>query len=236
LKTLPLIRQYLILATLVVIAGEAAAQDDSRNEFWPEISAYYKLTPTYRLFASYAPAFSHDSYAEGDLGAALEVGLFPIFRSELAKRYDEDRLRFLRLRIGARYAASLPASEESSTEWRGIIQITGRATLPWNILGSLRNLLELRWLDEGFSGRYRIRLGFEKDVQIVSGYAITPFASAEAFYDSRFDIWNRLRYKLGIAFPISRVLSVATYYARQENRRSAIAHVNVFGLAVAMFF
>ena len=232
-----LLQVCVVPAAVLLMAGAAAAQEDTRSEFWPELSVYSRLAPTYRLFFNYAPAVSPtDNHAEGALGAALEVGLFPILRSEQAKRFDEDRLRFLRLRVGLRYAASLPASEESSTEWRGILQLTGRARLPWQVLGSLRNLLELRWLDAGLSLRYRLRLGFEKDVQVLSDYALTPFLSAEAFYDARFDVWNRVRYRLGVAFPVTRGVSIKAYYARQEELRSQPTHINAFGLGVALFF
>ena len=59
---------------------------------------------------------------------------------------------------------------------------------------------------------------------------------AEFFYDSRYDAWNRQRYFVGIEWPLVRRSILDTYYCRQNDSRSSIAHVDAFGLALNLFF
>jgi hypothetical protein len=59
---------------------------------------------------------------------------------------------------------------------------------------------------------------------------------AELFYDSRYDEWNRKRYFVGIEWPIGRTSVLDSYYYRQDDSRSSIAHVNAVGLALNLYF
>lgn len=212
-------------------------QDQTRNEFWPEVDAYYRLNATYRLFFLVSPSISReDNYGEVQMAGHVEVGVFPIFRSQWAETYDVDRFRFLRLRVGAGYSSSLPSSDNTSKEWRGIVELTGRAGLPFEVLGALRNRFDLRWLDEGYSTRYRARLTLERETEILPNFSIVPYASAEFFYDSRFAAWNKALYQFGITFPVIRLLALEAYYARVEDWRSQPAHVNALGLVGILYF
>jgi hypothetical protein len=121
-------------------------------------------------------------------------------------------------------------------EWRGIVELTGRASLPLDILGALRNRFDLRWLDDGYSTRYRIRLSLEKEMDVIPGWTIVPYVSAEPFYDSRFAAWSRVQYKAGITFPVIALLAIEGYYLRQDDWRSQPAHINAFGLVAILYF
>jgi hypothetical protein len=232
-------RLKIVQTAIVLLATSfttSFGQDETRNEFWPEVDAYYRLDASYRLFFLVAPAFSREhNYAEGQVGAHIEMGLLPIFRSRWREMHDIDRFRFLRFRVGVRYGSSLPSSETSSEEWRGIAEITCRASIPLDILASLRNRVDFRWLDGTYSTRYRARLTLERDTEIFSTYTLIPYASCEVFYDSRLMSWNRVRYQLGVTFPVVRMLALEAYYLRQEDWGSQPAHVNAFGF-MALFY
>ncbi len=233
----PLLRKVRSIVTLLVMSSPLLAQDDTRNEFWPEIDLYYRLNPTYRLFFLVAPSFSRkDNYSEGQAGAHIEMGILPIFRGRESATHDIDRFRFLRFRTGIRYAWSLPSSESSSEEVRGVVEFTPRAYLPFHILASLRNRLDLRWIEGDFSTRYRARLTLERDTEIASGYSIVPYTSAEIFHDSRFKDWSRVRYQFGVTFPVVQSLALEAYYLRQEDWYAQPAHVNAYGLMAILYF
>jgi hypothetical protein len=51
-----------------------------------------------------------------------------------------------------------------------------------------RNRLDLRWVDGNFSWRCRNRLTLERHFKMGGNRALTPYASGELFYDSRFDV------------------------------------------------
>ena len=46
----------------------------------------------------------------------------------------------------------------------------------------------------------------------------------------------RRRYFAGIEWPIGKTPILDTYYARTNDSRSSVAHVNAFGLAFNLFF
>ncbi len=225
------------LSTLPFFPSDARAQDQTRNEVWPEINAFYRFDAKYRLFLLFAPSFSEDdNYAESQVGAHIEMGILPIFRKQLSATHDIDRYRFLHFRVGIRHSWSLQSSEALSEEWRGVVEATGRASLPFDALASLRTRFDLRWVEGNYSTRYRTRLKFEKDTEIVSGYSIIPFASGEIFYDTRYKSWSRVQYQVGITFPIIRMLAFEAYYSRQNNWFSQPARVNAVGLVAVLYF
>ena len=116
------------------------------------------------------------------------------------------------------------------------MELTGRVGLPFEILGALRNRFDLRWLDEGYSTRYRTRVTLERETEMIPGYSIVPYTSVEMFYDSRFKTWSRVRYQLGVTFPIIRLFALEAYYLRQSDWFSQPARVNAFGLVAILYF
>jgi len=226
-----------VVLSLIFLPSNLKTQDQTRNEFWPEIDVYYRLDPTYRLFFLLAPSFSReDNYSEGNAGAHIEMGVFPILRQHAAGTYDIDRFRFVRFRTGIRYAWSLPTSESTSEEVRGVVEVTPRYSLPFEILTSFRNRLDLRWIEGVFSMRYRARLTLERDTEIFPGYSIIPYVSGEVFHDSRFKSWSRVRYQFGVTFPIVHMLALEAYYLRQSDWFSQPARVNALGLVAILYF
>ena len=230
------LRSFVVAFLLLTFPTGLSAQDEARNEFWPELNVFYRLDASYRLFFFVAPAFSDNNFTEGQVGAHIEMGLFPILRTSWKETYDVDRFRFVRFRAGIQRATNQPLSENPSKEWRGVAELTPRWSLPFDILSAFRNRLELRWLDDDYSTRYRGRLTLERDTEIFWEYTIVPYASVEMFYDWRFDVWNRVRYQLGFTFPIIRLLALETYYLHQNDWRSQPARLNAFGLVGILYF
>jgi hypothetical protein len=110
-----------------------------------------------------------------------------------------------------------------------------------------RNRQDFRFVNGDFSFRYRNRVTLEREFQL-SKRTITPYGSAEIFYDSRFDTWNRNRLTLGIQITLRRGLPLITlidprrqlkldlFYTRQNDSRSQPHHINAAGVTLSVYF
>ncbi len=230
-------------AALACAAHPARAAE--RNEFWPELDVYVPLGERARLFAAVAATRAEETqttgqvtqYQDATAGVHLDVTLVPILRKELA-RADWQRNRYLWMRIGYRYGRSIGDAEQDDRfrERRGIFEVTGR-TLP--LAGGLELVGRLRWdardVNDLHSSRYRVRVTVERSLNI-GGRAVVPFANAEAFYDTRFDAWNRQRYQAGAEIGLDRQWRIEPSLVRQNDSRSQPGRVNALAVALKYFF
>jgi Protein of unknown function (DUF2490) len=201
---------------LICLSGNAIAQDgpETRDEFWPEVDLFINLNPDWRLFflASMSQERETNIDNEGQVGAHVDY----FFN------------KYLVFRTGYRYGFSLQ-EDEPFQEQRIIFEQTVRVPLPWKILLTDRNRQDLRWVDGSFSVRYRNRLMLARDFSI-SNYMLTGYGSAEVYYDSRFDTFNRSRFTFGVALAMSKHIGLDISYVRQNDSRSTPNHVNAIGM------
>ena len=232
-------------AGVALACAALPARADTRNEFWPELDLYVPLGERTRLFAAVAATRAEETQTTGQAtqyqdvaaGVHLDVTLVPILRKDLAQA-DWQRNRYLWMRVGYRYGRSIGDAERDDRfrEQRGIFEITGR-TRP--LMGDLEFIGRLRWdardVNDRHSDRYRVRLAVEKSLR-AGGRALVPFANAEAFYDTRFDAWNRQRYQAGAEVELDRHWRVEPSLVRQNDSRSQPARVNALAVAFKYFF
>lgn len=214
-------------------AAAQEADDETQNEFWPEVNVYVNLNPKWRLFflANVSKNRDTQSNLEGQVGAHADYVV-------------NDKLS---LRAGYRYGSSL-TGDDPRVEHRVLFEQTVRAPLPGRILLSDRNREDLRVVNGDFSARYRNRATLEREFA-VRGYKFTPYAAAEVFYDTRFGVFNRNRLTAGVQLPLGKglspfrehqalmprkSLSLDLYFARQNDSRSKPSRVNAVG-AVLVF-
>jgi hypothetical protein len=150
------------------------------------------------------------------------------------------------LRAGYRYSFA-PGDEDPFKEHRIVTEQTFRQDLPLAMLLSDRNRQDWRFVNGDFSFRYRNRVRLEREFR-VSGRSMTPYGSAEAFYDTRFEVWNRNRLTVGAefqlkrGFPLLRELTprkqviLDLYYTKQNDSRSQPHHVHAVGVALSLHF
>jgi len=225
----------LCLLSLWALSIPAAGQSAS-GEFWPEIGIYVQQGPAIRIefvdSASSSPT-THDWL--GNFTVYVETALKPVFRRELRDRADVYRNRYLTFRAGYRYRTSLTPGA-SVSENRGIVEVTPRYRLPWQLVVSDRNRGEFRFIKgQAFSTRYRNRLQLERDIKYGT-FVFTPYAYDEIFYDTRYGQWTPNRYAFGVQLPIGPHVVLQPYYLRQDGNRSNPPHVNVFGLTFNLFY
>jgi Protein of unknown function (DUF2490) len=222
------------LVLVVAFSSSARAQQDSETvkQFWPEVDVYVPLNEKFRLFflATTTKAQETRDNIEGQVGAHVDYQLN----------------RKVTLRTGYRYGFSLGGSDPFK-EHRIVFEQTVRQPLPLEVLLSDRNREDLRWVNGEFSARYRNRVTLEREFKILNR-AITPYGSAEVFYDSRFDTWNRNRLVVGVQFALKRGVPLISlvhpqrqlvldiYLTRQNDSRSQPSRVRALGIAFNIYF
>jgi len=222
-----------VVAFTVAFSSSVRAQEaETSSQFWPEVDVYVSLNEKFRLFflATTTKLEETRGNTEGWVGAHLDYHV----RKNVS------------LRTGYRYGFSLGGSDPFK-EHRIILEQTVRQPLPLEILLSDRNREDLRWVNGEFSARYRNRVTLEREFKVLSR-SVTPYGSVEAFYDSRFDTWNRNRIMAGVQLTLKRgaplislihpkkqfVLDV--YVTRQNDSRSQPGRVKALGMAFNIYY
>jgi hypothetical protein len=222
---------------LTAVLPQTAPAQTTTTEFWPELGAYVRLSSATRLYFLAAPVVSRDdrTLSESQLGAHVEVGVAPIGRAKIRNLHDPDRMKYLRFRVGYRQSWTHDEAGASLSERRVIAELTARALLPGDLLLMLRNRGDFRWLEGAYSWRYRPRLLVERETDL-GPVSVVPYASAEEFWDSRYDAWSRARYQIGLAVPVTRWLAPEVYYALQTDWQPTRKDVHAVGLVTTLYF
>ncbi len=222
-----------LLLALGALPSPARAGDRVR-EFVPEVNAFVKLSDQTRLFllGDITQNLTTDR-TEGEVGAHLDFTLKPVLRPRLTEA-DWVRDRYLWARVGYVVLTSPDKRGTGPEERRGILEITGRMPLPNDIWLVNRARVDLRGIQGESSQRYRLRFGIEREFT-VSGVAVVPYGQAEAFYDTRYDTWNRQLYQFGAEVALTKRWRIEPYYARQNDSRSSIERVDRLGFVLKYF-
>jgi len=229
----------LFLLVFVIGTQPAKAQQSvTRNEFWPEIDVYINVKPKVRL---YLLGTISKSVEDGEIRKAQG------FEAQIGAHVDYIPNDHVILRAGYRFGTSVGDADEPYKEHRVLTEQTLRKLLPGELLLSDRNREDFRFVNGDFSFRYRNRVSIEREVDLFRGRTITPYASAEIFYDTRTSAWNRNRFAVGfqqslrrgplrkILLPKRQVI-LDLYFMRQNDSRSETQHVNAIGAALAFYF
>lgn len=230
-------RCHRILLTVVVFAAlfEPARAEDHQDEFVPELNVFIKLSNQIRLFllGDVTQGLS-PSVTDGELGAHLDFTLKPILRREL-RHGDWERSRYLWVRAGYVVSGDLDDRDDGSTTHMILLETTTRLELPGQVWLVNRARVDFRETDGESSQRYRLRLGIEREFT-VCGVVMVPYAQAEIFHDTRFDVWNRQLYQAGVEIELTKHWRIEPYIARQNDSRSASGNANRIGLVLKTYF
>jgi hypothetical protein len=196
------------------------------------------MASTTRLFLQVAP--QRERYASDfdkeQFGIYIETAVLKFgLRHQVNATYDQDRMRYLRIRVGYRETFSVSNGEDNLTEQRIVGQITARLLGPKKVVFALRNEMDWRWIEDVYSWRYRIRLEADRDFRMHK-VKLSPYANAEAFYDSRYDAWSQTRYELGLAVPATSWLVPKIYYAVQLTDQPTDSRINALGIMAIFYF
>ena len=237
-KALVLISGLCLLLVAVSSPTTRAQETTTPKEFWPEVDVYIELKPKVRLNLL------------GTVSKSLEDGEFrkgQAYEAQIGAHVDYIPNEHIILRTGYRFGSSVGSASEPFKEHRLLTEQTLRTLLPGGLLLSDRNREDFRFVDGDFSFRYRNRVTVERGFHLFRERSITPYVSGELFYDTRYNIWNRNRYAVGVQSSLrpgavlkmllpKRQIILDLYYMRQNDSRSDRPHVNAVGAALSFYF
>lgn len=228
----------LLLLVLIGPPATRAQQPTTSTQFWPEIDVYINVKPKLRLFLL---GTISKSVEDGELRNAQA------FEAQFGVHVDYIPNKHVILRTGYRYGSSLGDSDSPYTEHRLLTEQTLRKMLPGDLLLSDRNREDFRFVSGDFSFRYRNRVTIEREFHLFRKRTVTPYASGEIFYDTRYRAWNRNRLAVGVQTSLrrgavlkmllpKRQIMLDLYFMRQNDSRSSPQHVNALGASLAFYF
>lgn len=225
---------WILVATLVLVTLFSTPALGQTKEFWPELDVYVKINPTVRLYFSAAGTRENGERTDPDFSASIDFHVKPLvsLKNKRDDQRDESKAKLVLLRAGFHY---LP-SRQGSTEYRIALDATPRVPLKAGVVATLRNRMELRFIESDFSWRFRSRPAIEKSFTIGS-YEITPYARAEFYYDSKYSKWSRTALTGGCVFPIRKRSEIEAYYEHQNRtEKSPNRQVNAIGIQLNLYF
>ncbi len=208
----------LAIALALAIAGAASGAE---TQFWPEADLFVPIDDRTKLFFLVSRTQNVDFEAtEGQVGVHV----------------DRKFSSHLRGRLGYRYVHSIGDEDPEVTENRVVLELSPRTGAPAGTTLIWRNRVDLRWINGSDSWRYRPRIRLEREFKTHWPRALAPYASAEAFYDSRSESWARWRSLLGIEATLSDRVVLDPYYAFQNETNSSSSDVDAFGFVFNLTF
>lgn len=214
-----------LLLCLLWGAATASAQstDDARSDtqLWPDVSLAIRLREKVRLNLQTTVREGRDitTAVNEQFGIGLAVSLNKYIT--VAHMY-----RLIR-------SHPFPGSRQLESRWG--TDLTIRVPLRGGFVVSDRNRHEFRNIAGTWSQRYRNRMQVERSFSILDR-RITPYISAEPYYDTRFHEWARTQYFVGARVPIIKHLTLDGFYMRQLDDRSRPGNLHVIGTFIRLDF
>lgn len=210
----------------------ASAQTD---QLLPEIDLYYGLQPGLRVDFQAKETREGGTPTSAEIGPSLDFYLKPLKKLIAVAAFDLDESKFrpLVLSVGYRY---LPAPNGPPTNRMEPVVTVNFPVPKARMLLSDRNRADLDWKPGEFSWRYRNRVQLERPFR-VRFYHLSPYASAEFFYESQYRKWSDTAVYFGCLFPISRHIRFNPYYEHQNNTgKTPNQRLNQLGLELDLYF
>ena len=194
-KALVLLPGLFLLLVALGSQSTRAQEPTTQKEFWPEIDVYVHLKPKVRLFFL------------GTVSKSVEDGELrnsQAYEAQVGAHIDYIPNEHVILRAGYRFGSAVGSNSDPFKEHRFLTEQTLRKLLPGELLLSDRNREDFRFVNGDFSFRYRNRVTVEREFHLFRKRSITPYVSGELFYDTRYNVWNRNRYAVGVQTSLRR--------------------------------
>lgn len=210
-------------------------------EFWPEADVWYKITPGFRLssFAAVTRYLESDT-RDFNLTLQADYAFGNSKRFFFTRTSDQNRAQTLKVwmaRGGYMGGWSLYDNAETYNEAMLFGEVHRRILLKRQVLFSQRIRMDNRWLgqDPKFSYRFRYRAMLERE--FLSGKTSTiPFISAEPFWDSRYDLFNRVRVIAGTTISWKSRFALEGNITYQYDSKSSSPNVLAFNAILHLYF
>lgn len=205
--------------------GSAGAQK-AQDEWWPELDLYWtEPSGHYRFYGMASISRTADTQArQGTIGLHadyLSTSGFFLWPSGFVAR------------LGYRQIESLPAG--SYHEQRALFELTSGTRIGvMRVLNRAR--VEQRWIAGQPSQRFRDRIRLDHGFELASGWAFTPYAAFEPYYDTQYHALSRTGYRLGSEVARYAPVRIDASYAHQDNRFGEVRHISALALTLSLNF
>ncbi len=222
---------FIILILSFQFGSSAAAQS---FEFLPEVDLNANATHSVRFNFQAKRTRENGDPTQAEIGPSIEFILKPLVNLQKLNLHDLDKSksRVLVLSFGYRY---MPSPSAPTTN-RVIMQASFNLPLKDKLLITDRNRGELNFSQGNLDWRYRNRLTAERSVAIRACH-LTPYASAEFYYDDKYHKFSSTALYAGALFPIGTHVQLDPYYEHENNTgKSPNQQINAFGFIVNFHF
>lgn len=225
---------WLVLLLLMLLRGTGSAEDTQQTEFLPEINAYLKLNPYVRVSFMAKDTREGGDSTEAEIGPSVEFYLKPLIRLKKITTFDLDDSKSRPLVLTAGY--NFVSTPNSPSTNRMILAATSNLPVKADLLVTDRNRADLDWSNGKFTWRYRNMLSLQRTFAIHS-YHLTPYASAEFYYESQYSKFSTTELYAGTKLPLGKHVQLDPYYEHQNNTgKKPNKQVNILGLTLNLYF
>ena len=210
-------------------------------EFWPEANVWYKVTPGLRL-SSFAAITRYLESDTRDFNLTLQTDHSfgyskRFFFTRLADQNRAQQLKVWMARGGYMGGWSLYDNAENYKENMLFLELHRRILLKRLILFSQRIRMDNRWLgqDPNFSYRFRYRAMVEREF-LTGKTSFIPYVNVEPFWDSRYDLFNRVRVIGGTTVSWKSRFAVEGNITYQYDSKSSVTNVLAFNAILHLYF
>lgn len=224
-------RWWPVAVLLVAILRLPASAQTS--QFLPEIDVFANMAPSAQFWFQAKETKEDGAPTQAEIGPSFNFYVKPLVKLKTVAGFDLDdsKQRLLVLSVGYRY---LPSPGNPSQN-RVLFMATWNLPFRGGMLVSDRNRLEINYTDGNPSWRYRNRLTLQKTIAVHS-YHPSAYASAELYYNSRYDKWSTTSIDAGCIFPLGKKTEINPYYEHQNNTgTSPNQQVNALGLILNIY-
>lgn len=230
----------IVLMLLFGATGTAVAGETS-IEFWPEIDAWLRLSPTWRV-SMFVPISKNieTAYREGNLILQADFAWGHRNHVYFKRLFDENTAQVMKtflLRGGYLGARSLDDKGAVYNEDMAFLELHVRIPFVGHVLFSHRLRSDLRWIgdDNTFSTRWRYRMMIEKEYE-VGITSLVPYINVEPYYDSRYKTINRVRLIGGASVSWAARFALEGNITYQYDSKSSVTNLYALNIIVHVFF
>ncbi|MGA7842066.1 MAG: DUF2490 domain-containing protein [Candidatus Acidiferrales bacterium] len=228
-----LLGTFLIFTFCSRTAGQSQTSSTD-TQAWPEVDFHIQMTSSLRtLTLAGTEQGVGFPFQQCYAAAALGYQGKPILREHLTN-IDPDKERYFLVGGGYEFLHTTNSGKETDED-RVTLDGTFGFRPTARFLVRDRNWIELRWIDGAYSTTYRNMVTVERDF-LVRGFRLTPYGSAEVFYDSPKHSWNEEWYTGGIEWPYKSLFMIDTYYKREHCDTCNPTNWNVGGVTLSFYF
>lgn len=222
------------LTLVIMVASLAFPASAQTDQLLPEFDAYYKLNSDMRIWFQAKETREFGDPTSAEIGPSIDFYMKPWIKLKDATAFDLDdsKARALLFSIGYRYLPYPNAPPKNRLE----PFVTLNFPLKGRFLLTDRNRADLDWQSGKFTWVYRNRFTMERTLSIRS-YHLSPYASVEVGYTSKYEKWSDTAIYFGCLFPIGKHVQFNPYYEHQNNTgESPNQQLNQLGLMLNLWF